>query len=84
MRNVSAAAGMHLIVLGEGARMLSDEIKAQAPAVPWSQMIGMRNRLAHAYARADIDTIYEAVTLHVPAIIPELKRLLALLGPEQE
>ncbi|WP_374274699.1 DUF86 domain-containing protein [Brevundimonas sp.] len=73
------AVSMSLIALGEGAVQLSDEVKARAPDVPWRAMIGLRNRLAHAYFRADRDVVGEAVFLHTPVIRDELKRLLATL-----
>lgn len=74
------SVSMSLITLGEGAAQLSDPVKAAAPDVPWSQMIGLRNRLAHAYFRADRQIVWEAATLHTPAIKAALKRLLADLS----
>jgi len=71
---------MSLIVLGEGAAQLSDELKAKSPAVPWRAMIGLRNRLAHAYFRADRDVVWEAASDQVPMIRGELARLLSTLG----
>ena len=74
------SVSMSLIALGEGAAQLSPALKEQAPDVPWSLIIGLRNRLAHAYFRADRHVIWEAATLHTPAIKIELARLLALVG----
>ena len=73
------SVSMSLIALGEGAVQLSEGLKARAPNVPWSEMIGLRNRLAHAYFRADRHVIWEAATLHTPPIAEELRRLLATL-----
>ena len=36
-------------VIGEAASRLTPETREAAPAVPWVQIIGMRNRLIHAY-----------------------------------
>jgi uncharacterized protein with HEPN domain len=77
------AVSMNLIVIGEGAVRLSPELKAQAPAVRWGDLIGLRNRLAHAYARTDPKVVFEAATLHVPELVTELKRLFTLpSGPD--
>ena len=73
-----AAVSMYLVALGEGASQLSDEIKAAAPDLPWAQMIGMRNRLAHGYFRADREIIWETATLKAPLVKPRLEELLAL------
>lgn len=78
------AVAMNLIVLGEGAARLSLELKQQAPDVPWGDMAGVRNRLAHGYARTDPGVIFDAATVFLPLIVPELRRLLTLLPPEQD
>jgi len=74
------SVSMSLIALGEGAVQLSETVKAQDPDVPWSAMIGLRNRLAHAYFRADRHVIWEAATLHTPQMADRLRRLLVTLG----
>lgn len=79
-----AAASMYLIVLGEGAQNLSAGLKALAPEIPWADISGMRHRLAHGYFRADRRVIWEAATLHTPALRPGLERLLQSLGPETD
>ena len=79
-----AAASMYLIVLGEGAQNLSAERKALAPEIPRADIGGMRHRLAHGYFRADRRVIWEAATLHTPALKPSLQRLLQSLGPETD
>lgn len=36
-------------IVGEAASRISKEYQADHPQIPWSAMIGMRNRLVHAY-----------------------------------
>jgi uncharacterized protein with HEPN domain len=40
-------------IIGEAASKLSSEGCAELPAVPWSSIVGMRNRLIHAYFDVD-------------------------------
>jgi hypothetical protein len=40
-------------IIGEAARAVPDDIRAQAPGVPWAQIVGTRHILAHAYGRVD-------------------------------
>lgn len=35
----------------------------------------MRNRLIHDYFRVDLDIVWDTVTLDLPALIPQLERL---------
>ncbi len=79
-----AATSMYLIVLGEGAQHLSSEMKAMAPDVAWTDIAGLRHRLAHSYFRADRRLIWSAASNHAQALKPVLQRLLAVLGPEAD
>jgi uncharacterized protein with HEPN domain len=36
-------------ILGEAASQISDDIRSHAADVPWRAMVGMRNRIVHAY-----------------------------------
>ena len=36
-------------IIGEAARRISSETQEQCPHVPWSEIIGMRNRMIHGY-----------------------------------
>jgi len=69
----------HLQIIGEAARTLSGDVRAQAPEVPWSKIIGMRNILVHGYFDIDTDIVWDAATRDVPAIKPAVERLLETL-----
>ena len=45
--------------------------------IPWKAIVGMRNRLIHAYFDIDTDMVWETVKVEIPAILPHL---LALTG----
>ena len=69
----------HLQIIGEAVRALPDEVRALAPDIPWSKIIGMRNVLVHGYFEIDADIVWEAVARDVPALKPALERLLKTL-----
>ncbi len=66
-------------VVGEAARQVSQDTRARAPEIPWSQVIGMRNVLAHDYGVVDPERIHAVVTQHLPLLLARLKPLLAAL-----
>ncbi len=39
-------------------------------------MIGMRNRLTHAYFEIDLDIIWQVVTYDLPPLITELEKII--------
>lgn len=57
-------------IIGEAARMLTDEFKSAHPEVTWRNIAGMRNFLVHEYFNVDEETVFEV--LH--SEIPELKK----------
>lgn len=69
-------------IVGEAAGRLSPETHALAPDLPWPKMVSMRNRLVHDYFRVDLDVVWDTVTLDLPALLPEIERLLRRLGEE--
>ncbi|MEO7273271.1 MAG: DUF86 domain-containing protein [Vicinamibacterales bacterium] len=69
-------------VLGEAAARTSPETRAEAPDVPWSAIVGMRNRLIHGYFDVDADIVWQTATAELPDLLPRLKRLLGPQNPE--
>jgi uncharacterized protein with HEPN domain len=61
-------------IIGEAANHVSPEGQADFPDIPWSKIIGMRNRLVHAYDTAQTAIIVETVREHLPALIDSLEK----------
>ncbi len=64
-------------VAGEAASKISPEGRSEIPDVRWTAMVGMRNRLVHAYFDIDRDILWTTVTEAVPPIVARLEPLLA-------
>ena len=69
-------------VVGEAARLVSEQTRQRAPAIPWALIVGMRHILAHDYGVVNLDKIHDVVTRHVPLLIVELEPLIAALEAE--
>ena len=57
-------------VLGK-ATALSDGTKVQFPRIPWDELRGMRNRIAHDYTGMRFDVVWDTIEEGLP-IIQEL------------
>lgn len=69
-------AVMRLIqIIGEAARKISDACKQAHPEIAWVQISGMRNYLIHEYFRINLDTVWQVVHNHIPALIAQLEPL---------
>lgn len=76
--DVTLLAMLHLIQrLGEAASRLSADFRARHDEFPWSEMIGMRNRIVHSYDDLDADIIWRIATEDVEPVIAALERALA-------
>jgi uncharacterized protein with HEPN domain len=69
-----------LEIVGEAARNVSEPTRALAPAVPWREIAAARNRIIHGYFDVNLDTIWTILTEDLPALAPELERLLETLA----
>jgi len=71
-----------LEILGEAARRVSDDFRQAHPEIPWRDLVGQRNVLAHDYGEIKQDRIWESATRHAPKLIGMLEPLLPPPPPE--
>ena len=64
-------------IVGEAASQITDELRSRNPQIKWSDIINMRNRLAHAYFKINLDVLWDSVNDDMPPLIAELERILA-------
>jgi uncharacterized protein with HEPN domain len=63
-------------VFGEAASKVSLETRISAPAIPWREIVAMRNRLIHAYFDIDHDVLWKAATEEIPPLLITLRAIL--------
>ena len=64
-------------IIGEAASKVSQETRDAEAQIPWKAVIGMRNRLIHAYFEINPDILWVAATVEVPALLSQLQALAA-------
>jgi uncharacterized protein with HEPN domain len=62
-------------IIGEAATKVSDETRSAHAEIPWKAIVGMRNRLVHAYFDIDADILWVAATVEIPALLAQVKAL---------
>ena len=65
-----------LEVMGEAAAKVTEQARAEAPGIPWSSIVSMRNRLIHGYFDIDTEIVWKTVTAELPPLLPLLKAVL--------
>jgi len=68
-----------LELVGEAARRISLVTREAHPAIPWKDIIGMRNIIAHEYGKVDLDEIWKATQQDVPRLVATLEEVVASL-----
>jgi len=57
-----------LEIIGEATRNLSSELCQRHPEVRWGEIIGLRNRIAHAYYNIDLGVVWDIVQEDLPLL----------------
>lgn len=61
-------------IIGEAASKVSDDTQSALDGIPWKAIIGMRNRLVHAYFDIDLDILWVAASKEIPAVLSQLQK----------
>ena len=76
-RMLSLALVKAIEIIGEAASKVSENTRAEISEIPWSDIIGMRNRTIHAYYDVDREILWYTVTTELPPLIAKLEKILA-------
>ena len=71
----------NLELIGEAATHVPENLRQPAPEIAWRQIVGTRNRLAHAYLGIDSDTVWLIISGSVPTLLLQLRKMVAALPP---
>lgn len=71
---------LHLVeIVGEAAGRVSPETRSKFAAIPWRDIVGMRNRITHGYDTVRIAILWDTVVDDLPVLCNALDQY---LGPE--
>ena len=65
-----------LEVIGEAAKKVPNEFRAQHSTVEWRAMAGMRDRLIHDYFGVDYELVWDVVQNRIPELAAQLASIL--------
>lgn len=65
----------NLEVIGEAIGKIYDYISDDYPGIPWREIIGMRNKIAHEYFGIDEEVIWGTVKNNLPDLKKEISKI---------
>lgn len=75
-RMLALAVLKSIEIVGEAASRVSEETRRLLPDLPWSQMVGIRHRLVHAYFDVDHERVWTTVQDDLDPLAATLDRFL--------
>ncbi|MBM3954534.1 MAG: DUF86 domain-containing protein [Planctomycetota bacterium] len=73
----TAALERFIEIIGEGVKRLPVEITAMHRDIPWREIAGTRDHLAHGYDIVDHRVLWDAVLIDLPPLIAKIDELLS-------
>ncbi len=81
--HIMQSAVLHkMMVIGEIARALPDDLRDRHPDVPWRQMRGFRNIAVHQYFAIDWAVVWKIATEDVPKLESRALHILRIEFPD--
>ena len=62
------------LLIGEVAKLISDDFKKKNPSIPWSAMARMRDKLIHHYRGVDLREIWNTAEVEIPKLLAFLQK----------
>ena len=63
-------------IVGEAANRVPKEEQSRHPEIPWTQIIGLRNRLIHGYDAIDYEVLWHILNRDLPELVFSLEKAL--------
>jgi len=76
----SDAVVRRLEIIGEASKNIPKNIREKHRIIPWRKIIGMRNRITHAYFVIDLEIVWNIIKEELPELKLEIERILSEMG----
>ncbi|MGK7954714.1 MAG: DUF86 domain-containing protein [Crocosphaera sp.] len=64
-----------VIIIGEATKRLSSDFREKYNHIPWKDMAGMRDILAHQYDRVNINTLWDVIQSDIPELLAMIETI---------
>jgi uncharacterized protein with HEPN domain len=69
-----------VLIISEATKRFSTDFRDGHPEVPWNDIAGMRDILAHQYDRINLNTLWDVIQSDIPELLKLIEPLPILFG----
>jgi uncharacterized protein with HEPN domain len=69
-------------IIGEAVKKLPNDLRNKHADIPWSEIAGMRDFIAHAYFALDLDILWQGIQQDVPVLLARVQQMIASFGEQ--
>lgn len=62
-------------IVGEAANHISEKVLSENPDIPWSKIIGLRNKIVHDYGEILTDRIWLVATVSITELVNKIESM---------
>lgn len=78
-KKTSKAVIRSLEIIGEAAKKIPEPLRNNHKEIPWQEIMGMRNKLAHEYFGVDLDIVWQSIHEDINPLEAVVKEVLLTL-----
>ncbi len=74
----------NLEIIGEAVKNIPDEMRAEAPNIPWKSIAAMRDKLIHHYFGVNLDIVWSVIRKDLPTLVEAVEALVSSLSEAED
>jgi len=67
-------------IIGEAVKKLPNDLRKMHGDIPWGEIAGMRDLIAHAYFALDLGILWQGIQDDVPVLLERVREMIASIG----
>lgn len=72
----STAVVKKIEIIGEAIKNIPGDVRVKYKAIPWKDIVGMRNKITHNYFKIDYEIVWNVVKEKLPALKIQIEQVL--------
>jgi len=80
----STAVVKKIEIIGEAIKNIPRDVRVKYKAIPWKDIVGMRNKITHNYFKIDYEIVWNVVKEKLPALKIQIEQVLKEMDEKHE